>query len=45
LREDDVLNMNGSIRHYRKYETFVELAAELEPKLALDRDELESQWD
>lgn len=29
--------------HTRKYETFAELAAELEPKLALDRDELESQ--
>jgi hypothetical protein len=29
--------------HTRKYETFAELAAELAPKLALDRDELESQ--
>jgi hypothetical protein len=29
--------------HIRKYETFAELAAELAPKLALDRDELETQ--
>lgn len=34
--------VQSCVDHTRKYETFAELASELKPKLALDRDELET---